>query len=134
VVAHHQQERVAPGKGGGAGDCMPVTKRPALFDELQPAGMGSRRGAKGRLVAGMHDETHLLDAGGQRFLNENAQGGLLHAVAIHESLEGQGSLVTTGRGDDSFFNVHDVLLLVSYQRRRLTPERCHVNPTWRFAI
>jgi hypothetical protein len=63
----------------------------------------------------MHDEAHLLNAGGQHFLNEDAEGGLRHAVAIHEGLEGQGSLVTTGHGNDSFFNIHGVLWLVSYQ-------------------
>ena len=58
------------------------------------------------MAARADDEANLLDAGGDGFFDDDFEGGLGFAVAVHQALQRQRMLVATGGSDDSFFNFH----------------------------
>jgi hypothetical protein len=53
-----------------------------------------------------------FNASGKDFLDEDPQGGLGVAVAIHQRLQGKGPLRFASGGNDCFLNVHGAIPVV----------------------
>jgi hypothetical protein len=77
-----------------------------LFHKLNPPNEVARRLGIGFAVAGADDDGDLLNPRASGFVQDDAERGTLHAVAIDECLEWDGVLVPPGGGDNGFANFH----------------------------
>src|SRR5262249_52286477 len=78
-----------------------------LLHELQPPRVISRRGGKRRLIARKNHHANLLDARLQHFFDDDVKSRFLRAIAIHQCLERERTLIFARGGDDGFFDFHN---------------------------
>jgi hypothetical protein len=60
----------------------------------------------GSLISRIDHNANILDACLDHLLDDDGERGFLKAIAIHERLQWQGSLIPAGGGDNCFFDVH----------------------------
>lgn len=106
VVADQEEEGVVAGEIAGGEDGVAEAAGVGLFEEMKFGGVGAGGGGEGVAVAGGDDQGDFVDAGGEGFLDEDGKGGLRNAVLVDDGLEGEGTLGTTGRGDDRLLDLH----------------------------
>src|SRR5437588_12211514 len=87
MITDEQQERFAGGEIAAQTYRVAVTARLGLLDKFQPAGMRFGGGSIRWLITRTNDNTNLVYARGQDFLNNNSQGGFGKAIAIHQCLQ-----------------------------------------------
>ena len=85
---------------------MAVAQRFGLRDKTQPSGMIAGHARVGDFVARRDDERDLFDARAKGFLDDDAEHGLLDAVAIDEGLQRQAALAGSGGRDDRLADFH----------------------------
>ena len=102
VIADHVQEGVATHEGAGAMDGVTVSERAGLGHETDRAGVAAGGLRVSGFIARPDHHADLLDARGEGLFDEDAEDGLLAAVAVDQGLEGQSALVGAGGGDDRF--------------------------------
>jgi hypothetical protein len=106
VVADEVEEGFAVGEGLGGEEGVAVAARRGLLNELKPRGVFAGGGGVGVAVAGVDDDGEFLHVRAEGFFDEDLERGFGQAVAINELLEGDGSLVFPGRGDDGLSDLH----------------------------
>ena len=106
MIAHQKHERFVAGKLPRTRHRVPVAQRRGLLDELNAIGVRTGSGGKGTLVAGANHQADFLNAGLQHLLQQDGEGRFGLAIAVHQRLQRQVSLIATRGGDDSFANFH----------------------------
>ncbi len=130
MIADHVEEGIGAREVAGAEDGVAVARRRGLGDEAHTVGVAAGGVCVARLLTGEDDDADLLDVGGERLLDEDAEDGLLLAVTIDQGLKRQRALALAGRGDDSFLDAQrgswrafaaQMLIVASVGVRACTP-------------
>src|SRR5579884_2317499 len=100
MIAHQVHEWLAGSELARAPKRMAIAARLILRHELDaPSQIASGLRVRG-LVAGNHNDTGLFHTAAKSLFKKDAQQRLVGAVAVHQSLQRQGSLIAAGRGND----------------------------------
>jgi len=118
------QERLAADEVPGAVDRVSVSQRLLLVYELQAACVFTCRLGIGDLVTGANHDANLFHTGPQRLFDHDRKDGFLGAVPVDQGLQGQGPLLTGGRSDDGFCDLHTIASMLRIGRTALRP-LCH---------
>jgi hypothetical protein len=106
VIANEQEERLIGSKRVHAPDGVSVTERGGLLEEFNPPCVIAGGAGIGGLVARANHHADFLHARIQDFLDDDAQGGFLDSIAVHNRLQGQGALSLSSGRYDRFLDLH----------------------------
>ena len=112
MIPDQQQKRRRTGEFPRTPNRVAIAERLDLLHECETLTMWPGGGAIGLPITRVDDDTNLLDAGLKRFFNDDGQGGFTFSVAIHQGLEGQGTLILSGGSDEALAVAKSVLMSV----------------------
>lgn len=123
MIADEEEKGGVTDERSAAEDGIAEAARLGLFEELEAARVGTGGGAECLLIAGGGDDADFLDAGGEGFLDDDAESGFGFSVAIDEGLEGESPLAAAGGGDECLFDLHGRALTSPVDARGSIPGR-----------